>query len=124
MTHRIIRGRFRAIAPGIAAIAVTVLIAAGQIAFAPSADATEPERSGPTAGDSCTQISSSVRVVDTTTIAGRVDRVFRTIERTTRYRCIDAGSDDDATYTYTARTRWTETQTIRVDGGRVRHGHD
>ena len=105
MTHQIIRGRFRAIAPGIAAIAVAVLIAAGWIAFAPSADATEPERSGPTAGDTCTEISSSDRVVDT---SRHVDRVIQTIERTTRYRCIDASSADGATYTYTTRVRWNE----------------
>ncbi len=106
MTHQIIRGRFRAIASGIAAIAVAVLIVAGQIAFAPSASATEPELPSPRAGDSCTQISSSVRVVST---SRHVDRVIHTIERTTRYRCIDAGSEAGRTYTYTTRTRWNET---------------
>ena len=105
MTHQIIRGRLRAIAPGIAAIAVAVLIAAGWIAFAPSADATEPELSGPRAGDSCTQISSSDRVVDT---SRHVDRVIQTIERTARYRCIDGRYEDGRTYTYTTRVRWNE----------------
>ena len=106
MTHQPIRGRFRIIATGIAAIAVAVLIAAGWIAFAPSADATEPELSGPRAGDTCTQISSSDRVVDS---FRRVDVVVQTIERTTRYRCIDGRYEDGRTYTYTTRTRWNET---------------
>ena len=114
MTHQIIRGRFRAIASGIAAIAVAVLIVAGQIAFAPSASATEPERSVRRASDTCTEISSSVRVVST---SRHVDRVVQTVERTTRYRCIDAGSDDGATYTYTTRTRWTEDHNVARAGG-------
>ena len=106
MTHQITQGRFRAIAPGIAAIAVAVLIAAGWIAFAPSANATEPELSGPRAGDACSKISESDRVVATTS---RVDRVTQTIERTTRYRCVDGRYEDGRTYTYTTRTRWNET---------------
>ena len=104
MTRQIIRGRFRAIVPGIAAIAVAVLIAAGQIAFAPSASATEPERSVRRASDTCTEISSNIRVVAT---SRHVDRVVQTVERTTSYSCVEAGTG--ATYTYTDRTRWTET---------------
>lgn len=106
MTHQIIRGRFGAIAPGIAAIAVAVMIAAGWIAFAPSADATEPELSGPRAGDTCSKISQSDRVVASQSY---VDRVVQTIERTTRYRCVDGRYEDGRTYTYTTRTRWNET---------------
>ena len=109
MAHQIVRRRFRAIAPGIAAIAVAVLIAAGWIAFAPSASATEPERSGPTAGDTCSSIGQRHRVVAT---ERRGDKEYRTVERTTRYRCIDASSADGATYTYTTRTRWTEDHNV------------
>ena len=104
MTRQIIRGRFRAIAPGIAAIAVAVLITAGQIAFAPSADATGSQRNSPRASDTCTRISSSDRVVAT---SSHVDRVVQTIERTTQYRCVEAGTG--ATFTYSTRTRWSET---------------
>ena len=113
MTHQIVRGRFRAIAPGIAAVAVAVLIAAGQIAFAPSADATEPERSGPASGDACNSIGQTHRVVATERSG---DKVYRTIERTTRYRCVDASSADGATYTYTTRTRWTEDHNVARAG--------
>lgn len=106
MTHQIIQGRFHAIVPGIAAVAVAVLIAAGWIAFAPSANATEPELSGPRAGDTCSKISESDRVVASST---QVDRVIQTIERTTRFRCVDGRYEDGRTYTYTTRTRWNET---------------
>ena len=108
MTHQSIRAPFGGIAPGIAAIAVAVLVAAGWLAFTPGAGATDPEYSGPIAGDTCWQISHSDRVVATGTSG---IHTTQTIERTTRHRCIDRryrGSAQTYYYTYTTRVRWTE----------------
>ena len=108
MTSQSIRAPFGGIAPGIAAIAVAILVAAGWIAFTPGAGATDPEYSGPIAGDSCWQISQSDRVVSTGTSS---IYTTQTIERTTRHRCIDRryrGSAETHYYTYTTRVRWTE----------------